>query len=293
MDGRLLGPAALDDDSAPAQAVGHLDEQYDGRKILIEGSITILLDHHAPKHISRPHLRANVAHYTWFDESNECALRHSFNDPLKNHHVWRDDETQTPWTVDFDMGVISASKVKCWHNAHSPHRNYMLSYVFTHAADYQRFQTMFRSKEFCRDYETKSIDCDRSNTLKQKTQCIKSWKSNENLSLTIPVSVRSTGPGPAWKIEHVELTATWMEWQSLKPKSVKATYRRVSRRPSLAQEWARNHGHAFFRRRSSQPVSSTLDAEAITTADPSFMKKWPSFVIEFSNVAGKIVLRHH
>lgn len=290
MDGQILGPAALDDSSAPSRAIYHVDRQYDGDQVLMEGSVTLLLDRHPSMIILRPQLRVNATEYTWYDESNKRALCHRFNNPMRYHHIWKSDETRTSCTVDFDMSVISASKIQCSKDGHSPHSNHMLSYVFASPADYQRFQTMIRGKTFGRDYDIKSIDCDRSNTLKQKDQCIKSWRSNGDLSLTIPVSVRSTGSAPAWKIEHIEIMASWMEWQVVKPKSVKATYR--TKRSSMVHQPGRDRGHVFSWRRASQPVPASHTQE-ITTASPDFRQQWPSFVIDFSNSAGKISLCHH
>lgn len=285
MDGQSLGPAALDDSSVPSRAVHHVDRQYDGEQVLMEGSVTIILDDHPEILVLRPQLRVNATEYTWYDESDKRALRHRFDSPMRYHHIWKNDETQTSRTVDFDTGVISASKVQCSDNGHPSHKNLMLSYVFTHPADYQRFQSTIRGKTFSCDYDIKSIDCGRSNTLEKKDQCIKTWMLDGKLSVTIPVSVGSPGHRPNWKIEHIELVATWMEWQVHKHKSVKAKYR--TRRSSMVQELGRGRGNLFPWRRPSQPVPDS-DLPEITMADPEFRQTWPAFVIEFSSSAGKI-----
>jgi hypothetical protein len=296
MDKQNSQSAVIDEESLPGQPVSRADGQYDSGRVLMNGPVTILLDEHKTLHLLRPQIQIKLADYTWFDEDNKPVLHHSFNDSLKHHHLWKDDETQTPWTVDFDIGEIGASKVRCSSDHHLPHDKLMLSYKFANFTDYQRFQTTFRGKSFIRDYDITFIDCSRHDTLKEKKQCIKSWKSNAKLSLTIPVSLRSPGPNSSWKIKHIEIMASWMAWESVKTKAVKAEYRKTHKTPSLFQEPTpiRRRSsllQAFVRSKHSSPSVSSTEEES--TASPSFAQQWPSFVIRFSSSAGEITFCRH
>jgi hypothetical protein len=295
MDKQTSQFAAVGDKSSSGQPVFRVDGQYDSGQVLMNGSVTIRLDEHKTIHVSRPQLQVKLSDYTWFDEDNKPVLRHSFNDPLKHHHLWKDDETKSPCTVDFDIGEIGASKIRCSDNHHLPHDGLMLSYEFTDSTDYQRFQTMFRCKAFIRDYDITFVDCSRHDTLKEKKQCIKLWKSNSELLLTIPVSLRSSGPKAPWKIKHIEIMARWMEWESVKTKAVKAEYKKTHKTTPLPQEPTpvRRRSsllRAFVRSKHPSPSISSLEEEI--TANPSLAQQWPSFLIKFGSSAGELFIRH-
>jgi hypothetical protein len=276
-------------DDQPGRPNFRVGGEHGDGQVSIWGSVTILLDKHIPVSISQPQLQMELTSYTWSDENNNFILQHSFKDALERHYLWRDDETETPWTVDFDIGEVSASKIRCTNGRHPLHDKYMLSYIFENLVDYQRFQTMFRRKPFVRDYAITSIDCDRKDTLTKKNQCVKSWQSNEGISLTIPVSLKSAGSNPLWKIKHIEIAASWMNWESVKTSAIKAGYRKTHtasssqvptpfrRRPSFLQ--------VYDRLKQRSPPASTVDEDTI--ADPTLVQQWPSFLITFISSEGE------
>jgi hypothetical protein len=289
MDDQTSETADIDNNylrSRPNFAVGG---EHGHVQVSVWSSVTIRLDKHTPVSVLQPQLQMELTSYTWFDENNSLVLHHSFRDSLERHYPWRDDETQTPWTVDFDISEVTASKIRCSNGRHPLHDKYMLSYSFENPIDYQRFQTMFRRKSFIRDYAITSIDCDRKDTLMKKEQCIKSWQSNEGISLTIPVSLKSSGSSPLWKIKHIEITASWMKWESIKTNAIKARYRK-------AHEASSSQVPTPFRRRSSlfydrlkqrSPPAPTIDEDTI--ADPSLARQWPSFLIKFISSEGGFI----
>lgn len=258
----------------------------------LEGSVTILLERHAPVVISQPMLEIKPCEYTWLYEDGQSVLRHHFRDPLNNHYLWKNDETQTPWTVDFDLEQLEVSDVWCSEKClKTPHHKSMLSFIFSRHDDYKYFQSIFRGKRFINDYEITSLECGRRDTLKEKDQCIKAWELNAELTLTIPVSRLSHGLGGArWHIEHIEVMISWMRWEKVKTKGVKAAYRKsrneapvvekpppVRRRSSLLQ--------ALSRSKPRSPSAPSMEEEI--QAPQSFAQEWPKFLIEFSNSTGK------
>lgn len=260
----------------------------------LEGSVTIFLDGHAPVVISRPNLEIKPCEYTWLDENDQSVLRHHFRDSLHRHHVWKNDETQTSWTVDFDLDQLEMSDVWCSDIClKKPHHKSMLSFRFSRLDDYKNFQSVFRGKRFVNDYEITSLECGRRDTLREKDQCIKAWESNAELTLTIPVSQISHGLGGArWRIEHIEIMVCWMKWGKFKTKGVKAEYRKshneipvgeksppVCRRSSLLQTLSRSKQRS--------PSSPSIQEEI--QAPQSFAREWPRFSIEFSNSTGKTI----
>ena len=178
MDDQIPETADNDDKYPPGRPDFRIGGEHGHGQVSIWGSVTIFLDKHEPVSISQPHLQMELTSYTWFDENNRLVLQHSFEDSLGLHYLWRDDPTTTPWTVEFDIGEVSASKIRCSDGRHTLHDKYVPSYMFENLIDYQRFQTMFRRKSFIRDYAITSIDCGRKDTLVEREQCIKSWQLN-------------------------------------------------------------------------------------------------------------------
>lgn len=297
MDHQTL-EAAFDNNSLRGDGVLHTNGHHAGSETRMKGSVTVFLERHDPVPLSRPWLQVKPSEYTWSDENGHQALRHSFRDALRNHHLWKDDDTRTPWTVDFDAGEIAASEVRCLDDRHLPHHKSMLSYVFSVADDYKRFQTVFRGMRFINDHEIASINCKGHDTYKEKRQDIKSWESNAMVFLTIPVSLRSPGSSPPWKIKHVEVMASWMTWEKVKSKAVKAELKKDYDEDSLDKERAPpirrtsssllrafhiSKGHRFS-------VSSPHDD---TRTIPSSAQQWPRFFIEFSSTTGQFNFYFH
>ncbi|KAM0715003.1 hypothetical protein Q7P37_009468 [Cladosporium fusiforme] len=281
--------AASDDNFFRVGSSSHTNGQYGVRETRMEGSVTIRLERHDPVPTYQPQLQVKPSEYTWLDENDSCIIYHKFKNSLDVHYLWKDDETRHPWTVEFDIGEIMASEVSCDHHQ-TPHRKSMLSYEFSSLNDYKRFQSMFRGKRFIRDYDITSIDFGRSDILKKKKQCIKSWELNADITLTIPVSQKApTGSHPSWVIKHLEIPTSWMKWERTKTKAVKAEYKKACKEPSAVDDPApvRRRSsllEAFSRTKQHSPsVSSTEDE---TRATPGLAPKWSKFVIEFSE--GKV-----
>lgn len=264
--------------------------------VLMEGLLTIVLGERElkPEVIPclRPRLQVRSSEYTWLDENDNAIIRHTFRNSLTNHHLWRDDDTQTPWTVDFHTDEMNVSEVKLRNVPHQTHHKSM-SYEFSNPNDYALFHSKFRGKQFIREYEIASVAWAHCDTHVEKRQWIKLWRSSAETSVTIPITLKGPSPASRWKIKHVEITATWMRWDRVGTKEVKAEVKKADKKRSSSSEESASLRRvssswivSIRPKRSSPPVATRLEQ---STVPPSLAQEWHKVTIVFRETRGKIV----
>lgn len=281
---------------SPGSSASPASRQQGDGDVRMEGLVIIVLGEGElrPEVIDclRPKLRVKSSDYTWLDENDNVILNHVFRDSLANHHPWRDDTTQTPWTVDFHTGEMNVSEVRC-RNDHQQTHHKSMSYEFSNSNDYALFHTKIRGKQFIREYEIESVAWMHRNTHKEKRQWIKSLKSSSETSVAIPITLKGPGPASHWKIKHVEITASWMKWDRVGNKEVKAEVKKADKKRSSSSEEPaplRRSSSSWLMsirsKRSSPPAATSLEQ---FTVPSSFGQEWHKVTIGFSETKGKIV----